>query len=83
LQEIHLSHAAAKKEFRTVNLNLNRLELKGGNDFGGVDTMNNKILVMLTAGLMAAPIAAIAQITTLSYDGDLMAGTSTYLFLPA
>jgi hypothetical protein len=41
--------------------------------------MNNKILVMLTAGLMAAPIAAIAQITTLSYDGDLMAGTSTYL----
>jgi len=41
--------------------------------------MKIKVLALLTVGLIAAPIAAIAQITTLSYGGDLMTGSSTYL----
>jgi hypothetical protein len=45
---------------------------------GGVDTMNNKILAMLTVGLMAAPIAAPAQITTLDYQSALSGGTTYY-----
>jgi hypothetical protein len=41
--------------------------------------MNIQCPVWLTVGLMAAPIAATAQVTTLSYEGDLMTGTSSYL----
>ena len=41
--------------------------------------MNRKILGLLASGLIIAPMAANAQITTLTYEGDFMTGTSTYL----
>jgi hypothetical protein len=45
----------------------------------GDNAMNRKILGLLASGLIIAPMAANAQITTLTYEGDFMTGTSTYL----
>jgi hypothetical protein len=41
--------------------------------------MKRKTIGLLTVLLLIGPIAAIAQITTLEYQGNVMSGTSTYL----
>lgn len=41
--------------------------------------MDNKIFKLLMVAVLIGPTAAIAQITTLFYQGDFMTGTSTYL----
>jgi hypothetical protein len=41
--------------------------------------MNRKILGLLGVAMVAAPIAATAQTTTLEYQGDVITGISTYL----
>jgi hypothetical protein len=41
--------------------------------------MNIKTLGLLAVALVAGPMAANAQITTLEYQGNVMSGTSTYL----